>query len=36
LERAYERLNQILKTHAPTPMDEKMASAVNAVVKNFA
>jgi trimethylamine--corrinoid protein Co-methyltransferase len=35
LERAHERLNQILKTHTSTPMDEKKAAAVKAVVAGY-
>jgi len=35
LDRAHERLNQILKTHTPTPMDEKKAAAVKAAVAGY-
>ena len=35
LDRAHERLNQILKTHTAKPMDEKMAAAIEAVVSGF-
>ena len=35
LDRAHERLNQILKTHTAKPMDANMASAIEAVVTGF-
>ena len=35
LDRAHERLNQILKTHTATPVDEKMAGAIDALVTHF-
>jgi trimethylamine--corrinoid protein Co-methyltransferase len=35
LDRAHERLNQILKTHTAKPMDQKLAGAVQAVVSSY-
>ena len=35
LDRAHERLNQILKIHTVKPMDKKMAAAIEAVVSGY-
>lgn len=35
MDRAHERLNQILETHSAKPIDEKMASAIDSVVAGF-
>jgi len=35
LDRAHERLNQILKSHTATPMEPKMAAAIEAQVSGY-
>jgi trimethylamine:corrinoid methyltransferase-like protein len=35
MDRAHERLNQLLETHTTKPIDKKMAGAIDAVVTDF-
>jgi trimethylamine:corrinoid methyltransferase-like protein len=35
LDRAHKRLNRILESHTPTPIDARLAGAIDAVVTDY-